>query len=70
MLSLVTWQAHLAIGNDFRPKTAVDRNRDGIFLIGVLWIHGLQRTKSAVAGLRGTHPGLEHLFDKACEARP
>jgi hypothetical protein len=39
-------------------------------LIGLLWIHGLQRTKSAVAGLRGTHPGLEHLFDQACEARP
>ena len=26
--------------------------------------------KAVVDGLRGVHPGLEHLFDRACEARP
>ena len=26
--------------------------------------------RSVVDGLRGTHPGLEHLFDQAYESRP
>jgi guanosine-3',5'-bis(diphosphate) 3'-pyrophosphohydrolase len=26
--------------------------------------------KAVVDGLRGVHPGLEHLFDRACEAQP